>query len=332
MVLGLCGTAWLQNARADSTDDYHRFQQRIDDALLDIYGGDVPPPTVPELNQDAAALRSDLGSPAALGLLPTDFSSASPVQLAAKLGAMRATLEQVAALEMIDHQRAGRTAAAEAWRVLILLPQFANADDGGLLLQQPPEQARQPGVTQALAKEYVAWQVTRTRQLLDRLQHAIAADSVDAAFLHASLAEIQTLSQFPLPILQAAGLNADASANVQPPELAQPYGSAPAVAALGAWREKVEATLPNLLQPADVTRLQRLLVRFVVVVPKEYHNGVDGGRVVIPLEYQEAVQFTQQAQGLVNELTPTWRRDLAQPYRAHHAELVQKLAVAGQAN
>jgi high-affinity iron transporter len=326
LVLGLCAAASLQNLRADPTDDYHHFQQRIDDALLDIYGGEVPPQTVPELNQAAAALQSDLGAPAAHALLPTDFSSDSPVQLAAKLGAVRATLQQVAALEMVDNQRAGRNAQAEAWRVLILLPQFANADDGGLLLQQPPEQARQPGVTAALAKEYVAWQVTRTRQLLDRLQHAIAAGDVDAAFLSASLAEIQTLSQFPASILQAAGVTADTAANIPLPALTEPYDSAPAVAALGAWREKVEATLPNLLQPADVTRLQRLLVRFVVVVPKEYHNGVDGGRVVIPLEYQEAVQFTQQAQGLVNELAPTWRRDLAGPYRAHHTELVQKLA------
>ena len=69
-----------------------------------------------------------------------------------------------------------------------------------------------------------------------------------------------------------------------------------------AWRENLEETLPNLLKPADVTRLERLLVRFVSVVPKEYHNGVDNGQVTIPLEYQEAVQFVQQAQGLVNEL------------------------------
>ena len=48
--------------------------------------------------------------------------------------------------------------------------------------------------------------------------------------------------------------------------------------------------------------------------------------MLIPLEYQEAVQFVQQAQGLVNELAPTWRRDLAAPYKAHHADLVNKLA------
>jgi high-affinity iron transporter len=325
LALGLWGAC--QPARADLTDDYHHLQQRIDDALLDIYGGDVPPRTTSELNQDAAALKADLGAPAARALLPTDFSSDSAGQLAGKLGAARGLLQQVAALEVLDNQRAGHPAQAEAWRVMILLPQFANADDGGLLLQQPPDQARAPGVTEALAKEYVAWQVTRTRQLLDRLQHAIAADSVDAAFLSASLAEIQALSQFPPPILHAAGLGQAAAANIALPVLAQPYDSETALADLGAWRDKVEATLPNLLQPADVKRLQRLLVRFVVVVPKEYHNGVEGGSVLIPLEYQEAVQFTQQAQGLVNELAPTWRRDLPVPYRAHHAELVQKLAL-----
>jgi high-affinity iron transporter len=324
LALALWGAC--QSTRADPADDYHRLQQRIEDALLDIYGGEVPPQTASELNQDATALKADLGSAAARGLLATDFSSDSPVQLAGKLGAARGLLQQIAELEVLDHQRAGRAARAEAWRVMILLPQFANADDGGLLLQQPPDQARQPGVTEALAKEYVTWQVTRTRQLLDRLQHAIAADSVDAAFLRASLTEIQALSQFPEPILKAAGITQSASADIPLPVLTEPYQSEGAVAELGAWREKVEATLPNLLKPADVTRLQRLLVRFVVVVPKEYHNGVEGGSVLIPLEYQEAVQFTQQAQGLVNELAPTWRRDLPVPYREHHAELVQKLA------
>jgi high-affinity iron transporter len=325
LILGL--GSLCRPAQADSTDDYHHLQQRVDDALLDIYGGDIPPQTVPELNQAAAILRADLDDPGARALLPAAFASDSPVHLAAKLGAARGLLPQVAALETLHNQRAGKSAQAEAWRVLILLPQFANADDGGLLLQQPPAQASQPGVTDALAKEYVAWQVTRTRQLLDRLQHAIASDSADAAFLAAGVAEIEALTRFPAPILQAAGVTGDTAAKIAPPVLTEPFQSPEAVAALATWREQIEATLPNLLKPEDVTRLQRLLVRFVVVVPKEYHNGVEGNTVVIPLEYQEAVQFTQQAQSLVNELAPTWRRDLAPAYRAHHTELVQKLAV-----
>ncbi len=313
-------------ALADQTDDFHGLKDRIDTALLDIYGGDVPPQTVPELQGLATALRADLTVPAAAALLPVDFQTDSKEHLAALLGATRGAMQQAAALEVLDHQRAGRSAQAEAWRVMITLPQFANADDGGLLLQQPPAEASQPGVTEALAKEYVAWQVTRVRQLLDGLQRAIASDSVDEAFLAASLSEVQVLSQFPASILEAAGLKPAETPGGSLPVLTAPYTSDESVAKLASWRDGLEETLPNLLKPADVTRLERLLVRFVSVVPKEYRNGVENGRVLIPLEYQEGVQFIQQAQGLVNELAPTWRRDLAAPYKAHHAELVTKLA------
>ena len=84
------------------------------------------------------ALRADLHAPGASALLPMDFRVDSKEGLAALLGTTRGALQQAAALEMLDHQRAGRAAQAEAWRVMITLPQFANADDGGLLLQQPP--------------------------------------------------------------------------------------------------------------------------------------------------------------------------------------------------
>ena len=77
---------------------------------------------------------------------------------------------------MISSQQSGQVERAREWRSLIALPKFANADDGALLLQQEPDKARQPGVTQTLAREYIGWQVTRTRQLFDELQHAIASD------------------------------------------------------------------------------------------------------------------------------------------------------------
>ena len=324
--LALAAAGFGQHVLADQTDDFHGLRDRIDTALLDLYGGDLSDQTVSELQQAAAALRADLHAPGAAALLATDFHADSKEHLAALLGATRGSLQQVAALEALDNQRAGRSAQAEAWRVMITLPQFANADDGGLLLQQPPAESSRPGVTEALAKEYVAWQVTRVRQLLDGLQHAIASDSVDDAFLAASLSEVRALSQFPASILEAAGVKQSGVENIPLPTLAAPYTSEVAVAKLASWRESLEETLPNLLKPADITRLERLLVRFVSVVPKEYHNGVDNGQVTIPLEYQEAVQFVQQAQSLVNELAPTWRRDLAVPYKEHHTELVGKLA------
>ena len=205
------------NLLADQVDDFHALRDRIDTALLDIYGGDMPDQTAPELQQAANALRADLNAPGARALLASDFRADSKEHLAALLGATRGALQHAAALEVLDHQRAGRSTQAEAWRVMITLPQFANADDGGLLLQQPPADASQPGVTEALAKEYVVWQVTRVRQLLDGLQHAIANDSVDEAFLQASLAEIQTLSHFPASILDAAGVKQAGAANIPLP-------------------------------------------------------------------------------------------------------------------
>ncbi len=316
-----------QAAQADTTDDFQRLQQRIEDALLDIYEGNVPPQTAAELGRAWMALDADLDSGDARALVVRDLGRTADADLAAKLGASRSLLQQIAALEMLENQRAGRAGQAQAWRVMITLPQFANADDGGLLLHQPQAEASQPGVTAALAKEYLIWEASRTRQLMDRLQRAIANGDASDAFLRANFAEIEALRRFPRPILAAAGIQTGPSAAIAFPALAEPYNSEPSGALLAAWREKVEATLPNLLKPEDVARLQRLLVRFVNVAPKEYRNGVEGrGNIVIALEYQEAVQFTQQAQGLVNELSPIWRRDLAAPYAQHHAELVAKLA------
>lgn len=327
-VLGLVGLCHM--AQADMTDDYHDLQQRIDSALLDIYENTVSPQTAQELGRAWLTLGADLDSKEARSLVITHFSSGSMEdmpQMATQLGASRALMQQIAALEVLENQRAGRVDKAQEWRVMITLPQFANADDGGLLLHLPPEQANRPGVTEALAKEYITWQVARTRQLLDRLQRAIANDDVNEAYLRANLTEIQILSRFPQSILTTAGIKNAPPAEIPIPAIAEPYTSDSFTTQLAAWREKIEATLPNLLKPEDVVRLQRLLVRFVNVVPKEYHNGVEGeGNIIIPLEYREAVQFTQQAQGLVNELSPTWRRDLAQPYEQYHAALVQKLA------
>lgn len=329
--LAACALAFLLGstgpcAFADSVDDFHALRNGIDTTLLDLYGGSLTDQAIADLEKAEAALKADLAAPGARELFALNLRAQSKEELAATLGGLRAVMQHAAALEMLDQQRAGNPVQAEAWRVMITLPQFANANDGGLLLQQPGAESSQPGVTEALAKEYITWQVTRGRQLLDALQHAIANDSVDAAFLQASLSEVQTLGRFPASILKSAGLAPTRSLDAPPPALSAPYTSEESVARLTAWRDRLEETLPNLLKPADVKRLERLLVRFVSVVPKEYRNGVENGRVIIPLEYQEAVQFVQQAQGLVNELAPTWRRDLPAPYQAQHANLVGKLA------
>ncbi len=320
----------VQAATATVMDDFHAVQAQLDSSILDVYDGTNLPQSAQAIAQAWGVLRPDLSDDAARALVPGDFSFASPADLAGKIGASRARLEQIAALEELANQRAGQVVEAQAWRDLVTLPKFANADDGGLMLQLPADQVRQGGVTQALAREYIGWQVARARQLMDALQHTMASGEATDAYIRAKLAEVQALAQFPAPLLAAADLKAPATAVPALPQIVEPFTSPAATDVLAAWRDKVELTLPNLLSPEDVTRLQRLLARFVDVVPKEYRNGFENGQIVIPLEYKEAQQFTQQAQSLVNELAPVWRRDQPAAYEAYHAPLVAQLAQLGK--
>ncbi len=317
----------LLRGQVQVVDDVHQLQEKLDSTILDVYEGTVSAQTGQALDKAWQVVAADLSSSAAKALVPTDLAASSPNEMAAKIGAGRGLLQQIAALEMLENQRAGRVTETQTWRDLITLPKFANADEGGLLLQQAPEQVRQPGVTQSLAKEYVGWQVTRTRQLFDELQRMMASGEATAPYTTVKLREIQSLSNFPAPLLQAAGVTTVPRAEIELPKFVEPYDPVGAAPVVAAWRERVEATLPNLLSPTDVTRLQRLLARFIDVIPKEYRNGVQNCVIVIPLEYKEAVQFTQQAQSLVNELSPVWRRDQHDAYEKYKPDLVQKLGV-----
>jgi hypothetical protein len=110
------------------------------------------------------------------------------------------------------------------------------------------------------------------------------------------------------------------------PEVPSPFDSPSATRALAAYREQVEAGLPSLLTEADVRRLERLRMRFVKLVPKEYRNGVSDGIILIPLEHREATQFAEQAQMLTHELAPVWRRTEAAAYQRAYPALAENLA------
>ena len=262
---------------------------------------------------------------AARRLVDAAAGSATTASTAAQIGMLRGVLQQVAALEMLQQQNAGNIAEAREWRSVIALPKYANAVDGALLLQQPIERARQPEIGQVLAREDLTWQVMRTRQLLDYLQEGAAHGEATDAFIDATTGEALALANFPAELLQIAGLPHTATMLPAHPHLSAPYQSDASRMALNDWRNSVEATLPNLLKPEDVTRLGRLLVRFVKLVPREYRNGVVDGKVTIPLEFREARQFTQQAQALTNELAPVWRRDHPEAFARFYKPLHDQL-------
>jgi high-affinity iron transporter len=324
----LCGTLGLlalgSIAWGEGTEDFPALQFRLNDTLLDVYAGtEIPPESAPA--RGLTDLRAELKSDAARRVLDTAIQQMAGAPIARQIGMARGILQHVAALEMLQRQTAGKIDEARDWRSLIALPKYANAVDGALLLQQPPEKARQPEISQVLTREYFTWQVMRTRQLLDYFEAGSANGEATDAFIDAASAEVVALASFPVELLQAAGLPATVSQIPPRPAMVAPFDSDASRNALAEWRNSVEGTLPNLLKPEDVTRLERLLVRFVKLVPKEYRNGVNNGHIIIPLEYREARQFTEQAQALINELAPVWRRDRTEAFNQFHQPLHEAL-------
>jgi len=315
----------LGSAMADLTDDFAALQLRVNDTLLDVYAGEkIAPENTPA--QGLKTLRGGLASDAAKAVIDRATAQAETQNVARQTGVARGAMQHVAAVEMLRAQAAGKAANARAWRACIALPKYANAVDGAMLLQQADVQhVKQPGVSRVLAREYISWQVMRTRQLFDFLEQGVANGEATDAFVDAYSAEILSLAAFPAEILKTADLPATTQSLPDHPALTAPLESDANQSVLAQWRQNVEATLPNLLEPADVTRLERLLVRFVKLVPREYRNGVHEGHITIMLEYREAKQFTEQSQALTNELAPVWRRDRTEAFTEHHQALHEGL-------
>ena len=99
-------------ASADVVADFHDVQDRLDSAILDAYDNSATPQTGQDLAQAWGKLKGEMSDPAAQALVPADFAFSTPEQFAAKIGASRALLEHVAALEMLAAQRDGRVLAA----------------------------------------------------------------------------------------------------------------------------------------------------------------------------------------------------------------------------
>jgi high-affinity iron transporter len=329
-ILALALLAFAGMANADVTEEFSALQLRLNEELLDVYSGTAIGPENAS-TQALGALCPNLRDPAAGRLVDALTKGTESRSVAQQIGRVRGALQHIAALEMLQRQGAGKIEEAKDWRATIALPKYANAVDGALILQQPvragraEEQARKPEIARVLAREYLTWQVMRVRQLLDFLQQGAANGKATDAFVDANGAEIAALAAFPPELLQAAGLSRAAAEVADRPAISAPFDSDASRAALAQWRDGIEATLPNLLKPEDVTRLERLLVRFVRLVPKEYRNGVNEGHITIALEYREAKQFTEQAQALANELTPVWRRDRAEAFAKYRQPLREAL-------
>ncbi len=313
-------------SRATLSDDFHGVQTKLNDALLDVYSGDTTTNLPAQISASFATLK-----PYIEGYAVADadqiLNAPIPAELSAagQIGVARGRLQHVAALAMLQCQKSGNFSGAQQWRALITLPQFANGVDSAMLLQNP-EVARKPEVGATLAKEYLEWETMRVRQLLDFLQQQVAIKAEDQNVINANENEIRTLATFPNELVQSAGLTNHLTTVTSTVAWNDAADQTNKIAAVTAWRDQVEAGLPNLLTAADIGRMQRLLARCVKLIPREYSHGVANGKLLIALEYREAMQFTEQSQTLVNQLAPVWKQEQPEIYAQYRPPLTEKLS------
>ncbi|MGA7214854.1 MAG: FTR1 family protein [Terrimicrobiaceae bacterium] len=316
--------------RADVIDDSASLQNVFDEALLDIHGERWSPAIGENLlrARDQFARLLTVDEARDLWNAPLSLPLDGPLPAAEALGFMQARLQHAAALEMISTQRSGDIDSAREWRSIIKLPKFANSVEGALALQRlGGNPAQRDEVSRLLAREYVSWQITRAREKADALSRLIQEARATPALLSARASEIQGLSTLPDSLLKLA-TGTISSETVQSDGdfaalLAAARGNPDNVQkAAAAWRLSLEAGYPNLLSADDVERRERIVLKLLRLIPKEYQSGVRDGEVTIPIEYREAKSFTIQTQQIVNELMPVWRQTKTKALEKHGPELL----------
>jgi high-affinity iron transporter len=333
LIIFLCAWGSLTSLLADAIDEAAALQSVFDEALLDIHGERWSPAMGEGLQQARDRFAEALTDPEARELwkapLPVPVEGMLPT--AEAVGFLQARLQHVAALEMISKQRAGNVEAAREWRSIIKLPKFASSVEGALALQRLGGSAAQRDeVSRLLAKEYAIWQITRAREKADALGRLIHDGRATPALVYARASEIQGLSELPPSLLRLATSANPAErlpASDKFTELLsvakENAGSLPEAAAT--WRLSLEAGYPNLLSAEDVERRERIVLKLLRLIPKEYQSGVRDGEVTIPIEYREAKSFTIQARQIVNELMPVWGQTKTQALTTHGPELLTSL-------
>ncbi|MEP6698983.1 MAG: hypothetical protein ABJB09_04560, partial [Verrucomicrobiota bacterium] len=291
--IAACFCAMSTSLRADVASTFEATQAQIEELLLDSLGHRLDPQDWAALKQAEAGFAATLQSPAAKALWAATVDSMRDAEahgtegLAESCGKFAAAMQHAAALEMLERQRQGDIAGAQSWRAIIALPKHANAVEGALALQRlGSNKLHQEAVSSLLAREYIAWQATRVRERLDGLKRAAISGRANAELVIARMAEISTLADFPTDLCamaQVPATRAQALAESQPLVALATKPDWPAfLQKFSEWQTRLESELPNLLTEQEVDRHGRLLVKLVRLVPKEYHNGVRDGQVVVP--------------------------------------------------
>ena len=321
-------------AFAHPTDALHTLSDTLDNAVIDAHAGlpagpmVVPPDLLAVFDpQIADSIRK---------------AAASDADVPTRAGTLRGLLQQAITLKLGRAAAAGDIDEAKRWRAELMLPRGVSATEGALLLETLAVQpGTRPEAAKNLVREAITWQTTRVRQLVGEAAATTKQPTPMPGRLRERLAEATTLATLPPALAEAAGI----------PNYKAPADSREAIATVAnaSWdkagetfaplRKVIETSLPSLLSDSERERRQRLLRKLVQIVPREYAPGVREGKIVVPLEYREAVAFTAQCRQLLGELAPLWlaesdaKRDALDRLERHLVEAEQTIAkVAPAAN
>jgi high-affinity iron transporter len=332
-ILSLLALLAVGFVHADVIDESASLQNVFDEALLDIHGERWSPGIGEKLAEARDRFARMLTTSEARDLwnAPLPHFDSDPLAATEALGNMQARLQHVSALEMISSQRAGNLDSAREWRSIIKLPKFANSVEGALALQRlGASPTQRDEVSRLLAKEFVIWHITRAREKTDALMRLIQERRATPTLLYARASEIQALSEIPTSLLKLAigsvpSLNGQSRGELEALLAAARENSDAVLKLAASWRMSLEEEYPNLLSAEDVERRERIVLKLLRLIPKEYQSGVRDGEITIPIEYREAKNFTIQTRQIINELGPVWRQSKTQALEEHGPKLLATL-------
>ena len=297
-------------ARGNATDvpgAVDSWQQQRDDALIASYD-DATTPVDHELLQPPVDVRGALD---AAGFVQPPLPS-SPDDVPLYVGILRARVQQAMVMAMAAAVESGDVKLAQAWRAEIDLPRGVSASEGELVLVNLPTGSTQRiDAARSLVRESITWQTARIRQLL--ADAALAVNHTDTPMpgrLREELGEAITLAQLPPGLAKLANVDTHSALEPESSDAAMrrlfqlPWGEIGEP--LAQLRRDIESHLPSLLSDKERQRQEHLLLKLVTVIPAEYRAGVRNGEVTVPLEYREAVSFSEQARQFADQLTPLW--------------------------
>lgn len=311
-------------AAAEAPSTPQQWQEAVDARLLDYYedGAAAQHWELPPTNAFTAGWGEAARS------IPAAQGPDAPFPFAAGRG--RARVQQAIVVEMGRAIHDGRVEDAKSLRAELELPRGVSSNEGALILQSlASTPAKRDEAARLLVREAVTWQTTRVRQLFDEAARSAERSVAMPGRLLEQLGEALALADLPPALRDAAGVTPPPVSGERDTLLHQVESAQWSAVAgpLTDLRRFTETCLPSLLTPQEKQRRERLLLKLVQLIPKEYASGVRDGKVSVPLEYREAVTFTQQARQLTGELAPLW---LAEGSSLAVAAVDQSLAKADQ--